>query len=70
MGIDPRKLFQLKKAENKDTLIRISCYIDEDNVNKLDDISAITGKEQSLLVKDAIIDLIKKYKSKTLQGKS
>lgn len=60
-----RKPLNLKYG-NKDTkLIKRNYYIDENHAKALSVLSAITGKELSLLVNEAIEALIKKYQPKT-----
>ncbi|HPC47774.1 MAG TPA: ribbon-helix-helix domain-containing protein, partial [Deltaproteobacteria bacterium] len=54
------------KYKDKDTkLVKRNYYIDEKNARALTVLSALTGKELSILVNEAISHLIKKYQPKT-----
>ncbi|HPJ07267.1 MAG TPA: hypothetical protein PLB09_04495 [Deltaproteobacteria bacterium] len=55
----------IRNGDNKTTLIKRNYYIEERHAKALTVLSALTGKELSLLVNEAIGVLIKKYQPKT-----
>ncbi|HOM29501.1 MAG TPA: ribbon-helix-helix domain-containing protein [Deltaproteobacteria bacterium] len=60
-----RKPFELRTRDKDVKLIKRNYYIDERYAKALSVISALTGKELSLLVNEAIGGLIKKYQPQT-----
>jgi hypothetical protein len=60
-----RKPLQLKSDDKQGKFIKRNYYVDERYTKALTILSALTGKELSLLVNEAIGDLIKKYQPKT-----
>jgi hypothetical protein len=65
MGVRGRKPLALRSGDNKAVLIKRNYYIEERYTKALTVLSALTGKELSLLVNEAICDLINKYQPKT-----
>ncbi|HOJ13621.1 MAG TPA: ribbon-helix-helix domain-containing protein [Deltaproteobacteria bacterium] len=60
-----RKPLELRTRDKDVKLIKRNYYIDERYAKALSVISALTGKELSLLVNEAIGGLIKKYQPQT-----
>jgi hypothetical protein len=60
-----RKPLALRNGEKSPKLIKRNYYIEERHAKALTVLSALTGKELSLLVNEALYDLIKKYQPKT-----
>jgi hypothetical protein len=66
MATRGRKPLNLRNtAEMNTKLIKRNYYIDERYAKALTILSALTGKELSLLVNEAIVDMINKYQPKT-----
>jgi hypothetical protein len=65
MGERGRKPLNIRTGDKSSTLIKRNYYIDERYAKALTVLSALTGKELSLLVNEALGDLIKKYQPKT-----
>ena len=65
MGVRGRKPLALRSGDKKAVLIKRNYYLDERYAKALTVLSALTGKELSLLVNEAIGDLINKYQPKT-----
>jgi len=60
-----RKPLDLRDGKNPKKLIKRNYYIEERYAKALTVLSALTGKELSLLVNEAVGDLIQKYQPKT-----
>lgn len=60
-----RKPLELGISGQKKTLIKRNYYIEDRYAKALTVLSALTGKELSLLVNEAIGELVKKYQPKT-----
>jgi hypothetical protein len=60
-----RKSLELGTSGQKKTLIKRNYYIEDRYAKALTVLSALTGKELSLLVNEAIGELVKKYQPKT-----
>lgn len=65
MATRGRKPLELRNGDKKTKLIKRNYYIEERHAKALTVLSALTGKELSLLVNEAISGLIKKYQPKT-----
>ena len=65
MGTRGRKPLDLRNSDRNATLIKRNYYIEERYAKALTVLSALTGKELSLLVNEAIGDLIIKYQPMT-----
>lgn len=65
MGTRGRKPLGLRNNEQRTSLIKRNYYIEERFAKALTVLSALTGKELSLLVNEAIGDLIVKYQPMT-----
>lgn len=65
MATRGRKPLSLRSDDKASKLIKRNYYLDERYVKALTVLSAITGKELSLLVNEALGLLIKKYQPKT-----
>ena len=65
MATRGRKPLDLRNGSNNTKLIKRNYYIEERHAKALTVLSALTGKELSLLVNEAIGVLIKKYQPKT-----
>ena len=65
MGVRGRKPLALRSGDKKAVLIKRNYYLDERYTKALTVLSALTGKELSLLVNEAIGDLINKYQPLT-----
>lgn len=65
MGTRGRKPLGLRDNEQGASLIKRNYYIEERYAKALTVLSALTGKELSLLVNEAIGDLIVKYQPMT-----
>lgn len=65
MGTRGRKPLGLRKGGQETSLIKRNYYIEERYAKALTVLSALTGKELSLLVNEAIGDLILKYQPMT-----
>lgn len=65
MGTRGRKPLDLRLSDKDAKLIKRNYYIEERYAKALTVLSALTGKELSLLVNEAISGLIKKYQPQT-----
>ncbi|HNQ86479.1 MAG TPA: hypothetical protein PLP82_12875 [Deltaproteobacteria bacterium] len=65
MGTRGRKPLGLRSDGKKISLVKRNYYIEERYAKALTVLSALTGKELSLLVNEAIGDLIMKYQPMT-----
>jgi hypothetical protein len=65
MSARGRKPLELRSGDKNAKLIKRNYYIEERFAKALTVLSALTGKELSLLVNEAIGDLIKKYQPMT-----
>lgn len=65
MGERGRKPLALRKNNPSGTLMKRNYYIEEGHARALTVLSALTGRELSLLVNEAIGELIKKYQPMT-----
>ncbi|HVN70504.1 MAG TPA: hypothetical protein VMU10_00660 [Desulfomonilia bacterium] len=65
MGERGRKPLELRKNDPNGKLVKRNYYIEERHAKALTVLSALTGKELSLLVNEAIGELVKKYQPKT-----
>ncbi|HVN71501.1 MAG TPA: ribbon-helix-helix domain-containing protein [Desulfomonilia bacterium] len=65
MSVRGRKPLELRSGDKNAKLIKRNYYIEERYAKALTVLSALTGKELSLLVNEAIGDLIKKYQPMT-----
>ena len=65
MGTRGRKPLDLRNGGKNGKLIKRNYYIDERYAKALTILSALTGKELSLLVNEALVDMINKYQPKT-----
>jgi hypothetical protein len=65
MGERGRKPLELRKQDPYSKLVKRNYYIEERHAKALTVLSALTGKELSLLVNEAIGELVKKYQPKT-----
>jgi hypothetical protein len=65
MGVRGRKPLALRSGDKKAVLIKRNYYLEERYAKALTVLSALTGKELSLLVNEAIGDLINKYQPMT-----
>ncbi len=65
MGTRGRKPLDLRSTDKNVKLIKRNYYIEERYTKALTVLSALTGKELSLLVNEAIGGLIKKYQPQT-----
>lgn len=65
MGTRGRKPLDLRSSDKNTKLIKRNYYIEERYAKALTVLSALTGKELSLLVNEAIGALIRKYQPKT-----
>lgn len=65
MAVRGRKPLDLRSGDKNAKLIKRNYYIDDRYAKALTVLSALTGKELSLLVNEAIGDLIGKYQPKT-----
>lgn len=60
-----RKSLALRNGDKSVSFIKRNYYIEERHAKALTILTALTGKELSLLVNEAIYDLIKKYQPMT-----
>lgn len=60
-----RKSLRMKQGELSAELVKRNYYIDERYAKALSVLSALTGKELSILVNEALQDLIAKYQPST-----
>jgi hypothetical protein len=60
-----RRPLELRNTERKVKLVKRNYYIDEKITKALTVLSALTDKELSFLVNEALCDLIHKYQPKT-----
>ncbi|HOJ13278.1 MAG TPA: ribbon-helix-helix domain-containing protein [Deltaproteobacteria bacterium] len=60
-----RKPLRMKQGELSAELVKRNYYIDERYAKALSVLSALTGKELSILVNEALQDLIAKYQPST-----
>ena len=60
-----RKPLALRNGEKSQKLIKRNYYIEERHAKALTVLSALTGKELSLLVNEALNGMIRKYQPKT-----
>jgi hypothetical protein len=60
-----RKPLNLRNGEKPAKLIKRNYYIEERHAKALTVLSALTGKELSLLVNEALNGMIRKYQPKT-----
>jgi hypothetical protein len=65
MATRGRKPLELRNGDQKAKLIKRNYYIDERYAKSLTVLSALTGKELSLLVNEALSDLINRYQPTT-----
>ena len=65
MATPGRKHLDLRNSDKDIKLIKRNYYIEERHTKALTVLSALTGKDLSLLVNEAIGELIKKYQPKT-----
>jgi hypothetical protein len=65
MSARGRKPLELRNGDKKAKLIKRNYYIEERFAKALTILAALTGKELSLLVNEAIGDLINKYQPMT-----
>ena len=65
MGTRGRKPLELRNEGRNTKLIKRNYYIEERFVKALTVLSALSGKELSLLVNEAIGELIQKYQPET-----
>lgn len=65
MATRGRKPLDLRNNDRNTKLIKRNYYIEERYAKALTVLSALTGKELSLLVNEAIGELIRKYQPKT-----
>jgi hypothetical protein len=65
MAVRGRKPLDLRNNGQNSKLIKRNYYLDERYAKALTVLSALTGKELSLLVNEAIGELIHKYQPKT-----
>jgi hypothetical protein len=65
MATRGRKPLSLRNDDKSSKFIKRNYYLDERYAKALTVLSALTGKELSLLVNEAIGELIKKYQPKT-----
>jgi len=65
MATRGRKPLSLRNGDKASKLIKRNYYLDERYAKALTVLSALTGKELSRLVNEALGDLIKKYQPKT-----
>ena len=65
MGTRGRKPLELRNEGRNTRLIKRNYYIEERFVKALTVLSALSGKELSLLVNEAIGELIQKYQPET-----
>ncbi len=65
MGERGRKPLELRKKNPNGVLVKRNYYIEERHAKALTVLSALTGKELSLLVNEGIGELIKKYQPMT-----
>ncbi|MGD0820063.1 MAG: hypothetical protein ACLQDF_12875 [Desulfomonilia bacterium] len=65
MSVRGRKPLELRSGDKNVKLIKRNYYIEERYAKALTVLSALTGKELSLLVNEAIGGLIKKYQPMT-----
>jgi hypothetical protein len=65
MSVRGRKPLELRSGDKNIKLIKRNYYIEERYAKALTVLSALTGKELSLLVNEAISGLIKKYQPMT-----
>jgi hypothetical protein len=65
MATRGRPPLSLRNGDKSSKLIKRNYYIEESHAKALTVLSALTGKELSLLVNEAIGELIKKYQPKT-----
>ena len=65
MGQRGRKPLEIRKNNPTGALVKRNYYIEEAHARALTVLSALTGKELSLLVNEAIGELIKKYQPMT-----
>jgi len=65
MSARGRKPLELRNGDKKAKLIKRNYYIEERYAKALTVLSALTGKELSLMVNEAIVDLINKYQPMT-----
>jgi len=65
MATRGRKPLDMRNEGSNGKIIKRNYYIEERYTKALTVLSALTGKELSLLVNEAIGDLIKKYQPKT-----
>ena len=65
MGERGRKPLELRKNNQGGVLVKRNYYLEEGHARALTVLSALTGKELSLLVNEAIGEVIKKYQPLT-----
>ncbi len=65
MAIRGRKPLDLRNNGTDTKLIKRNYYLEERLTKALTVLSALTGKELSLLVNEAIVELVHKYQPKT-----
>lgn len=65
MGLRGRKPLKLRTRDANIRLVKRNYYIEERYAKALSVLSALTGKELSLLVNEALGDLINKYQPMT-----
>jgi hypothetical protein len=65
MGTRGRRPLELRNEDRNTRLVKRNYYIEERHAKALTVLSALTGKELSLLVNEAIGELIHKYQPKT-----
>ena len=65
MATPGRKHLDFRNSDKDIKLIKRNYYIEERHAKALTVLSALTGKDLSLLVNEAIGELIKKYQPKT-----
>ena len=65
MASPGRKHLDFRNSDKDVKLIKRNYYIEERHAKALTVLSALTGKDLSLLVNEAIGELIKKYQPKT-----
>lgn len=65
MGTPRRKLFYLRGNEQDTRLDKVDVFIDEKNDQFINTLAALTGKEPSTIVNEAIAQLIGKYSPRT-----
>ena len=61
MSTKGRALFDLRSLDDASRLIRLGCIVAENNDKALSSLASASGKEPSLLMNEALADLIRKY---------